>query len=634
MLRAPWKMDPRIREALMEQRGSIIRGLLCVAVASALTLAVLQLTRESFVQIGRATAQPVDVTQEMPSEDIVAKAFGVTVEEARERLQQAAPETGESESERKSRQADALSKIGLLSLGVIIVFAFRYFFARGQQFFLSRAAARLSTNLRRRLYAKLMRLPLRYYGEKRLGGLQSVLTNDVNVYQNAISLVRDSVDGPIKAVGALTFIFVTNWQLGLIALAFVPVIGAFAQRNSRKMRKAQAQVQDDLGDLSTLSMESMNGVRIIKSFAAEGTMTQSFDRAAERSYQSQLEAIRRVSSLKPMVELIGATALAALIYVCGWLANWGVLAVADIITVTLAMDYVKQGFNSIANAQNVYSQVQAASARIHAEVLDCEEEPMALPGQSELAEVAGRVEFENVGFIYPDGTEAVRGVSFVLNPGESLALVGSSGAGKSTIADLLLRFNEPTSGRILLDGVDVRTLRGDWYRRRLGVVPQQTFLFAGTVEENVKLGAPEATREEVERACRAAHADSFLDAMPEGLDTVLGEKGVRLSGGEGQRIAIARALVTQPDILVLDEATSNLDTVSERIVTDALAEAMSTRTTLFIAHRLSTAARATHILVMRQGEVVEYGRHEDLLASDGFYSAMYRAQAAGAEPVA
>jgi len=219
MLRAPWKMDPRIREALMEQRGSIIRGLLCVAVASALTLAVLQLTRESFVQIGRATAQQVDVTQEMPSEDIVSKAFGVSVEEARERLQQAAPETGETDSERQSRQADALGKIGLLSLGVIIVFAFRYFFARGQQFFLSRAAARLSTNLRRRLYAKLMRLPLRYYGEKRLGGLQSVLTNDVNVYQNAIGLVRDSVDGPIKAVGALTFIFVTNWQLGLIALA-------------------------------------------------------------------------------------------------------------------------------------------------------------------------------------------------------------------------------------------------------------------------------------------------------------------------------------------------------------------------------------------------------------------------------
>ncbi len=633
MLRAPWKMDPRIWSALVEQRSSIIKGLVCTAIASALTVAVLKLTNEAFVQIGRASVVAVDVTKEAAGEEELARAFEVPVQEVRERLQRisAAPEGGEQAS---ARQSDALSQIGWISLMVVGVFALRYSFARGQQFYLSRAAARLSTSLRRRLYAKLMKLPIGYYGEKRLGGLQSVLSNDVGVYSNAIGLVRDSIDGPIKAAGALIYIFVFgSWALGLLALAFVPVIGVFVQRNNRRMRAAQAQVQEDLADLGTLSLETMNGIRVVKSFAAEGAMIGRFDSLARRSYESQLEAIRRVASLKPMVELIGASALALLIYLCGWLANWGMLAVAEIISVVLAMDYVKQGFNSIANANNVYSQVQAASERIHREVLDVEEEPIDTDGQKELPAVRGRVEFQDVRFDYPDGTAAVRGVSFVLEPGTSLALVGPSGAGKSTIADLLLRFHDPSEGRILLDGVDIRELKGAWYRRQIGVVPQQTFLFASSIEENVRLGAPEADRAAVEAACRAAHADAFLSTMPAGLETQLGEKGVRLSGGEGQRIAIARALISEPAILLLDEATSNLDTVSERIVTDALAEAMAGRTALFIAHRLSTAARATRIIVLRQGEIVEEGSHEELLAGDGFYAAMYRAQASGAEAI-
>ena len=232
-------------------------------------------------------------------------------------------------------------------------------------------------------------------------------------------------------------------------------------------------------------------------------------------------------------------------------------------------------------------------------------------------------------FTYPDGTVALKSVSFDIEPGTSLALVGPSGAGKSTIADLLLRFYDPTEGRILFDGVDIRELKGQWYRAQIGVVPQQTFLFAGTIAENLRLGDPGASHEQIVKSAVAAHADVFIEQTPEKYETVLGERGVRLSGGEGQRIAIARALVRNPKVLLLDEATSNLDAQSERVVTAALEEIMQSRTTLFIAHRLTTAARATRIVVLRRGEVLETGSHDDLMEKGGAYASMFHAFTSG-----
>ncbi|HJP82311.1 MAG TPA: ATP-binding cassette domain-containing protein, partial [Fimbriimonadaceae bacterium] len=236
----------------------------------------------------------------------------------------------------------------------------------------------------------------------------------------------------------------------------------------------------------------------------------------------------------------------------------------------------------------------------------------------------GQVEFKNVTFRYDDGTEALRNVSFQLAAGTSLALVGPSGAGKSTIADLLLRFYDPTEGTITFDGVDIRELDTEWLRNQIGVVPQQTFLFAGTISENIQIGKPEATEAEVEEAAVAAHANAFVDYLPARYDAVIGEQGVGLSGGERQRVAIARALVRKPTLLLLDEATSALDAGSERAVTKALEEVMTQRTTLFIAHRLTTAARADRILYLRRGEVVEQGAHKDLMEQNGEYAALFR----------
>jgi ABC-type multidrug transport system fused ATPase/permease subunit len=305
------------------------------------------------------------------------------------------------------------------------------------------------------------------------------------------------------------------------------------------------------------------------------------------------------------------------------MAFHGQLQVEDLGALLLALDIVNQGFRSYGSVNNTYGQVQAASQRIYDEILDVPEPRDDEPGAKTIESPTGHLEFRNVGFHYPDGTPALHNVSFVLEPGKSLALVGPSGAGKSTIADLVLRFYDPTEGQILFDGVDIRELKSSWLRSQIGVVPQQTFLFAGSIRDNILLGAPEASEPAMKAAAVAAHVGAFVDLIPEGYDTELGERGVRVSGGEMQRIAIARALVRKPTLLLLDEATSNLDAVSEKAVQEALDEVMTQRTTLFIAHRLTTAARADTIAMMRKGELIECGSHRELMAKGGAYAAMY-----------
>ncbi|RYG34806.1 ABC transporter ATP-binding protein [bacterium] len=353
-----------------------------------------------------------------------------------------------------------------------------------------------------------------------------------------------------------------------------------------------------------------------------------YDGLVDRSLGSQVAAARRQATLRPLVELIGAFALATIIFFCGWLSYNGQLQLGQIAALLLALDRINQGFRSLGGVANTYSQVQAASDRIHREILDVPDAPDASGGRI-LERIEGRIEFRNVSFQYPDGTEALRDVSFVIQPGTSLALVGPSGAGKSTVADLLLRFYDPTAGQILLDGTDIQDLDPSWLRAHVGVVPQQTFLFAGSIAENVRLGKGDASEEQIEVALQQAHATEFVSTLPARADSLLGEGGAGLSGGQRQRVAIARALVRDPAVLLLDEATSALDAESERAVTEALDEAMRSRTTLFIAHRLTTAARADRILMMSRGEAVESGTHPELMAANGPYAGLFRAFSGG-----
>lgn len=570
-------IDPRILRELFAQRRLIVVGLVCSGVAAGLLALV----------------------------TVFVKLVVAAVEE---------------------RQPERLA---WLSLGVIALFGVKYWFTRGQTYYLSKAANRLTSDLRIRLFEKLQRLPVSYFNEKRAGAIQSVLTNDVNVFQTAISAVRDSVDGPIKVVAGMVLVFALQWQLALAATVVIPIMAYVIQRNGRKMKVAQAEVQRDLGNLTAMMQESLQGTRVIQAFGAERSVAAKFKALVEQSFSSQMRAVRRIASLKPMVELIGAFALAIVVFLCGRLVQTGSLAVSDLSAFLMALDVINQGAKNIGSLNQTLSQVQAATDRIYSEVLDAPEPLADAPDAQTIAHPVGRIEFRNVSFSYPDGTCAVRGLSFVIEPGTSLALVGPSGAGKSTIADLLLRFYDPTEGQILLDDVDLRTLRTEWLRSQIGVVPQQTFLFAGTVEENIRLGLPDGTADDVREAAEGANARSFIDQMPEGLQTELGERGVRLSGGEAQRIAIARALIRRPRILLMDEATSNLDAISEKIVQEALDRIMRGRTTLFIAHRLSTAARADRILMLRRGEAVEQGTFKELMEADGPFASMYRAYASG-----
>lgn len=528
-------------------------------------------------------------------------------------------------SDQKGDSAEELRRLGMLSASFVGLFSLKYGLTRGQTWYISKAAALMIMSLRLRLFEKLQRLPISYFNSKRSGEIQSVLTNDVGVYQSAVMIVRDSIDGPIKAIGAIVAIVVMSYELALVALCFVPVLAFVINRNGRKMKAAQAQVQDDFAGMIAMTTEALQGTRVVKAFAAEERVGETYTKHVEKTYESTMRAVARLATLRPLVELIGAVALGVVLFICGWLAVNSGLTVGDVAALIYAMDVINQGFRTLGYANNTYNQVVAATDRIYREILDVPEDEAEDPSRRTLDQVRGRIEFRNVSFTYPDGTRALSNVSFEIEPGQSLALVGPSGSGKSTIADLLLRFYEPTEGQILLDGVDIRELRAGWLRSLMGVVPQNTFLFAGTISENIRMGNPSASDAELTEAAHAAHVDVFVKDLPERYETSLGEAGVGLSGGERQRVAIARAIIRKPRILLLDEATSALDAVSEKHVQEALEEIMPGRTTLMIAHRLTTAARADRILMLRSGQVIEYGNHRELMDRDGAYATMYNA---------
>lgn len=581
-MRIPWRFDPRIASELRAQRRPIAFGLACTVVSASLYAGTIALTKIA-----------TDTVERLANLD------------------------------RNGDSAALLNRLAIVSLAVVGVFALRYLLVRAQVLALGIAANRLTADLRRRIMTKLLRLPVSYYSDRRSGGIQSVLTNDVGVYQSAIGILRDTIEAPVKAVTALITIFVIRWELALVTIAMMPFLTLLISNNSRKVRKAQRLAQDDLATLAAEAQEILQGVRVVKAFGAEAAVGGTFDRSVDRSYSSNIATLRLTASLRPLVELIGAVALAIVFYIGGHLALSGGLRVGDIVALAFAMDTVNQGFRAFSSASNTYSSVQAAADRIYGEILDVPEAHEGVGGRK-LENVVGRIEFDHVGFTYPDGTRALTDVSFALEPGTSLALVGPSGAGKSTVADLLLRFYDPTEGRILLDGVPLTELDPLWLRGLIGVVPQQTFLFAGSIEENVRLGDPEASPETLALALQRAHATEFVADFERRDLAELGERGVRLSGGQMQRVAIARALVREPRVLLLDEATSALDAASETAVTDALSEAMEGRTSLFIAHRLTTAARADRILLLSRGQVVETGTHAGLLAANGEYAAMFR----------
>jgi subfamily B ATP-binding cassette protein MsbA len=449
------------------------------------------------------------------------------------------------------------------------------------------------------------------------------------------------VAAPLSVVACTGILFYFSWRLTLCAVIIVPVMGLVISRIGLRVRRISALVQVKLADITTIAEETLAGVRIIKSFATENHEIQRFAAENRKTYLALMRGVKERAQLGPVLELISALGIVAVLLIAGNEVAYNARLVHQHLPPISRMDFgglagffvclqqLARAVEDLGNINLVRQQALAAAARVFTEVLDQRSEVREEPAAIAMPKVDGHVIFDRVSFSYAAaGPPVLSEISFEVHRGEVVALVGQSGAGKSTLADLIPRFYDVTAGRILIDGVDVRHVRLESLRRQIGIVPQETWLFAGTLRDNIAYGRRDATDDAIRAAARAANAD-FIDAMPDGFDTIVGERGVRLSGGERQRIAIARAILTDPRILILDEATSSLDGSSEALVQEALDKLMRDRTTLVIAHRLSTIQGASRILVLNQGRIAEMGTHSDLLALGGRYAELYERQFGG-----
>lgn len=517
-----------------------------------------------------------------------------------------------------------LDRVVLILLGIFTVQAVFNFW---RSYLLALAGEGVVADMRIALYQHLLTLSVRFFETRKTGEITSRLTSDVAVVQGAVSqALPQLVSQAVFLFGSILLLFVTNLQLTLLMLAVVPVAVLAAAFFGRKLRAMSTEFQDRVAEANASAEEAIVGIRVVQSFTAEPLEAARYTEKVRASYRV---ALRRAVFRALFIAGIGLamfSAISLVLWYGGRLVIAGSLSPGNLVAFLL---YTLIVAGAVGTLTGLYSQVQEAlgATRRIFELLD-ETSDLTEPGQAVIPQPKGEVRFEAVSFRYGDRgeVEVLRDISLVARPGEVIALVGPSGAGKSTLVSLIPRFYDPTAGRILLDGVDLR----DWplraLRAQIGIVPQETQLFSGTIRENIRYGRPEATDDEVEAAARAANAHEFIATFPRGYDTVVGERGIKLSGGQRQRVAIARALLKNPRILILDEATSSLDSESEALVQEALVRLMRGRTTFVIAHRLSTVREADRILVLDDGKIVQEGTHEALLAQGGLYRDLYELQ--------
>ncbi|CAN5804422.1 ABC transporter ATP-binding protein [soil metagenome] len=518
-----------------------------------------------------------------------------------------------------------LNQIALLLIGITVLQAvFNYL----RVYNLGLVGEGVVADLRKALYGHLLSLPVPFFEARKTGEITSRLTSDITTVQGAVSnALAQFINQSITLIGGVVYLFILNVRLSLVMLAIIPVVIVAAAYFGRRLRKISTEFQDRVADANATAEEAITGIRVVKSFTAEGLETSRYSALVDDSYKIALRRARVRAFFVPTVIMAMFTGIGIVLWYGSRLVLSGSLPGGDLITFLLLTVFVA---GSIGSFTGLYSQLQealGASKRIF-ELLDTTSDLPETATPKALGEVRGEVRFDHVSFRYGDrGDEPVmKDISRSARPGEILSLVGPSGAGKSTLVTLIPRFYDPQEGRILLDGTDVRELGLKDLRHHIGIVPQETQLFSGTVKENIRYGRPGASDAAVEDAAKAANAHEFISDFPDGFDTVVGERGVKLSGGQRQRVAIARALLKNPRILILDEATSSLDSDSEALVQAALETLMVGRTTFVIAHRLSTIRNADRILVIDDGRITQQGTHDELMRSGGTYRDLYERQ--------
>ncbi|MCU0380497.1 MAG: ABC transporter ATP-binding protein/permease, partial [Chitinophagaceae bacterium] len=520
-----------------------------------------------------------------------------------------------------------IKALGIICIILITAILLKNVFLYLSLYVLAPIRNRIINDMRSDMFSKILQLPVGFFSDQRKGDIMSKLTNDLqDVEFSTISFLETFLREPVVIILYLWAMIRLSPELSLFLLIFLPVAGLIIGRIGRSLKKVSTRVQEKLGDILSTIEETLGGMRVVKAFNAEHTQQEKFERENERLYQIKNKANRRRDLASPVSETLGVLAVCCVLFYGGRLVlnKDFSLNATDFLTYIAIFTQIINPLKSFSSASYNIQKGAASIERIQ-KLIQTEETIRESPHPIPLKSFESAIEFRDAGFAYQD-VPVLKEINLHIPKGSTVALVGSSGAGKSTLADLIPRFHDVSSGELLIDGHNIQDYAIKDLRNLMGIVTQEPILFNDTIAANIALGNPTATAEQIEQAARIANAHNFIMQKENGYQTNVGERGSKLSGGERQRLTIARAVLKNPPILILDEATSSLDTESERLVQDAINNLMKDRTSVVIAHRLSTVRHADEIIVLQKGQVVERGRHEDLIAREGFYKRLVEMQ--------